>query len=397
MKSLQWNKTENLYFLKNRNETLLSFKWKDIEPEDKAYKVISPSIYDITPYSARIPSFIKYDFVKWLNNRVVPIGREYIELLLEHKKIDKNVKAIVDYGKALSLQDGFWITQNLNQTWEEINHIVGGAGHRYDLLLLTGEFDGETVGSLNPIYELTLGGTLPKSYINGYGHTLLIKGGTIIGRNSGREPITEVMASELLDILNYKHARYKLSSIDGRPFSCCSVLYQDEVGKIMVPMEIALEDKSTDIYSIIGFCKQHNMEEDLYKMLIFDYIIMNSDRHLNNISVTMHDRGSEILELTSIYDNGAGLLAYKLQEDTLEEYLEMYKPALYDSYEEIASYCKQELKSEHNIERLSDKDFLQSKLLACLPESADNTEIEMVKEVAEVVHGRVMRFLDKRF
>lgn len=70
------------------------------------------------------------------------------------------------------------------------------------------------------------------------------------------------------------------------------------------------------------YLKSELSNRDLAKMLIFDAVIGNCDRHLNNFDVIITREGCQ---LAPIFDNGASLLAYKSDNE-----LRMYKGIGYD-------------------------------------------------------------------
>lgn len=66
-----------------------------------------------------------------------------------------------------------------------------------------------------------------------------------------------------------------------------------------------------------------NFKEHLAKILSFDILTMNSDRHLNNIGL-IHNQKDNKWKFSPIYDNGAALLANK-DCDNLNEYNYYYE------------------------------------------------------------------------
>ena len=207
--------------------------------------------------------------------------------------------------------------------------------------------------------ELTTDGMLPKCWHKDIKGIYLKKGGKTLGINSGNEPISEYLASQLLDILEYPHVKYNLENYRGKLVSSCELITNKEIS--MIPIFYMLETPNYE--SLIRYCKKNNIIDDLYRMFIFDFIICNSDRHLRNIGLLFNSNTYEVIGLAPIFDNGVGMLSYYVLGDDLNEYIKNYIPSLYDNFEVYTTIFKSELKLPHNIERLLDFNFKKHKLI----------------------------------
>ena len=82
-----------------------------------------------------------------------------------------------------------------------------------------------------------------------------------------------------------------------------------------------LKDTETDecysISMIMECLKPYKLEEDFLKIVIFDFLIGNSDRHDRNWAIL---RGNGIIRMSPLYDNASSLCSYE-NEETLEKCL----------------------------------------------------------------------------
>ena len=90
--------------------------------------------------------------------------------------------------------------------------------------------------------------------------------------------------------------------------------------------EKLLYDEQNKIYysiqMILSSLNNKKLEKDFFKILIFDYIIGNSDRHSNNRAIVRKDKDE--FEIGPLYDNGSSLCAYVYEGD-IEKYFQKDK------------------------------------------------------------------------
>lgn len=153
------------------------------------------------------------------------------------------------------------------------------------------------------------------------------------------EHISEKIASMLCELLNIPCARidigYFRDRIGSISYNIVNTEYQillegiwfiSTIYKDFNPDTLFCE-QSNKYYSIsmirpiIKFAdnrnKQHNcfksIRTDVLKMIVFDALIGNSDRHQSNWAF-IYDRKRNILEFSPLYDNGSSLCSYVLEE-----------------------------------------------------------------------------------
>lgn len=141
----------------------------------------------------------------------------------------------------------------------------------------------------------------------------------------GYEDVAEVLVSKVLSCSNMKnYVSYKKCVVNKKK-SCCSVnflgmsenyislqrLYQLYYNRELLDTIRSVEDVKERIDYIIDFVKSMtglDMTEYLGKMLCLDMLILNTDRHFNNIGLIVNKEMDQY-RLAPIFDNGNSLLS----------------------------------------------------------------------------------------
>ena len=327
----------HFYYIKNKDKVLAKFYW-DPQTDDV-----------ICDDTSSLPTFISNDISGWLDSRTPPKYRAHMVELLQSCGLE-STKSIIDFAKGLSLIDTLWVTDDLSLQWKDENLFT----HEFKEIIASIAFDGRlrNVRSSTTSPEFGTDGMLAKCWIRDRetGKIQLVKTGTTGASNAGNEPLSENLASQVLDILGYPHVKYTIRRYKGHRVSVCD-LFTSET-EMLLP-----------IYRISSFSSLQKLEQDCSKLgvskglaqhLVFDYLSMNTDRHAGNFGCLLDADTYKVKSLAPIYDNGASMLCYWNGERDLDDYsqeLERY-PALYKNFTEGAIRGKRILKNSHNVQRL---------------------------------------------
>lgn len=362
---------ENKYYIKNKDRELLSFEWNT--------EIFSDRLAINIEFSGDETYFIKERVDEWIRSRVPPKHRKHMRKLLSVLGMH-SIKDIIDYSKGLSLTDTLWITNNLSLRWEDVSLYRNDFDDTISRIAFDGGLHGDIISTTSP--EFSTDGMLPKCWVRGRdGVISLKKSGTDGFSNAGNEPYSEVMASQLLDRLGYNHVEYKLERFRGRVVSSCDIITSEET--MMIPIYMLVG--SSDIGKIMDKARDLDLMDDLARMIVFDYIALNSDRHAGNIGVMLDSDTFEVKGLAPIYDNGMSLLSYYTLGSNLDEFIGMNEPALYSSHEDGAKEAKRILGNKHNINKLINFKFNRD----TLGEYSDK-KIDLIENI---IQHRVKEFL----
>lgn len=295
------------YHLMHRDEVVCSVL---IDPITGAIlKASRPSAPELLPLGGSIDSAM---LRKWWQRRAVPVSQGNIRRILE--RIGITTHAYLEQNLGLSLTDHYWIKPlDADFGWQEIN-------------LFTNDFrdavgDMQLSGTIDEVPELptnafspssSVQGELRKKWIISDGKRFLIKGNH--GGNS-QESLNEVVASLIHKKQNRQpfvnYAPIQLSP--NQPLCCiCESFTSDEIEFIPAidVVDSKKKDNNISLYEhFIQVCSMHGLDESaarsfLEYQILTDFILTNTDRHLNNFGVLRDTRTLKFVDMAPIFDSG---------------------------------------------------------------------------------------------
>lgn len=270
----------------------------------------------------------------WLDKRQAAKHREHLRQLMAQCGC-LNSEGFIKFTHAASLNDTFWVkASDENVTWDavslyrnEFNEVISrisfeGSGlYGIDFSTTTPEFSTE--------------GSFEKCWKREEDNIYLYKRGSTGARNAGLEPYSEFYAGQLGKILCKDFVSYSLTTLHKKTASKCKLFTDEKDGFIplsnlfqyhMSPREML------DYYSSIG------SEEAFRRMIVFDAVTFNTDRHMGNHGVIFNTDSLEIKSMAPIFDNNQALLPYAESEDFLQigTYLTSKLPRIGEDFVNIA-------------------------------------------------------------
>lgn len=138
----------------------------------------------------------------------------------------------------------------------------------------------------------------------------------------GHECVNEIIVDRLLSILGIPHLAYRLIHakilIDGQPMNtwlCASDDFKQR-GERKVALDAYYQTERLPGESPLAFCIRNGWEQDICRMLIVDYLILNRDRHGANMEVLIN-RTRKTVHLAPLFDHGVSLLSRCPDEETM--------------------------------------------------------------------------------
>ena len=161
------------------------------------------------------------------------------------------------------------------------------------------------------------------SYINGKKAYYKLSFFDNVDNIFGYESFNEIIAGKILEQLGYNHLDYNLVYakiiIDNKEYNTYLNYSMDykRMNESKISLETFYDLNKMDNESKLDFIKRYGFIEEIYQIIIIDYIIMNRDRHGANLEV-LYNNKTKRYRLAPIFDNGLSLLspAYK-KEDIL--------------------------------------------------------------------------------
>ena len=256
------------------------------------------------------------NLIEWWNERRIPISRTGIRHVLDQLELG-SLQSLPLRSLGLSLSDQYWINpKNKDISWEEINFFHNDFSDDLGELLLGNVLKNKYIDFSSP--DNTSIGNLKKRWKISNGDRILIKGGSNPFR---QEPFNEVVAYKVATALGINHVKYSLVFIDKYPYSECIDFISDN--EDLVPAyfinKVLKKNNNDSLYTHLIKCGDKlgikNFKEYLDKLIVFDFIIANEDRHLNNFGVIRDSSTLEFVGPAPIFDSGSSFGFNKISSD----------------------------------------------------------------------------------
>ena len=260
----------------------------------------------------------KTSLAKWWSKRSIPASRSGLREALD--KLDMSVpQELLTKCYGLSLSDQYWISpKDKPLLWKNINFFDNSFSDDVgNLLFGYGKFS-DCMSLVSP--DNTSDGQLIKKWKISDGKRVLIKGGS---NPYQQEPLCEVIASEIAERLGIEHTEYKIIWENDRPFSVCKDFITSETELVSAYNIMKNVKKPNDLseYEFYIKCVEElgikNIRQQTEKMLVFDFLICNEDRHYNNFGLVRNAITLEWEGVAPVFDCGTSLW-YNTQENLIK-------------------------------------------------------------------------------
>ena len=251
---------------------------------------------------------------RWLRRRKIPRNRAYVHSLLARLGLGVNsTMAIINISRALSLNDSYWIVpEGFGKTFAECNLYEHGFSRVLAAIAFTG-YGSRQRSSLVSSPELTTNGMLRKCWRRQNGRVFLYKGGTEGASNTGNEPYSEFYAWQIAQVLGVHAIPYTLTRWKGTLCSRCELFTSKDISFVPVGQVVKSGGMQAvlDYYGTIG----QNFRDALEDMIVFDAIILNTDRHLGNFGFLVDAKSNTLLGPAPLFDHGNSLCNFAAAAD----------------------------------------------------------------------------------
>lgn len=247
---------------------------------------------------------------RWWKGRSMPAEREGIRSVLETLDLP-STSALLTKALGLSLSDHYWVKPvNADLDWKDINFFTNTFSKDLGNLLFGGDIkDGSSIDCNSP--DITSDGVLRKRWKIRSGKRCLVKSDLNYPR---QQAYNEVIASALMYRLGVDRVNYSLLfDSKGNPYSICEdfVSIDTEFVSANSVMKIKKKEPGVGEYEhYIGCCRElgiNNIAEEIGKMIVIDYLLVNSDRHFNNFGLLRNPNTLIFTGAAPIFDSGSSL------------------------------------------------------------------------------------------
>lgn len=311
--------------LKNKNKDILTFsinkikqniKDKDVDLYTMELNINEIKNKELIPYGMTETN----DSLKnWLLQRKIPKNRAYVDEILESISEQDNPFKYIEVSYGLSLNDSYWVCpkhERNSVNWENINLYHNDFNEIIAKIAFTG--DPSNVNGIVTSPEFTTAGMLKKCWHReADGNIYLYKGSSMRYSNGGQEAYLEAYASQIAKKLELPHVDYDVISFKNQNVSRCKLFTDENIGYLPISAlvnnithrdELSIYKKQLEIGEIYGTA---NFED----MMVFDALIHNTDRHLNNFGMLIDNNTNKILGAAPLFDHGNSLFFRANDED----------------------------------------------------------------------------------
>ncbi len=267
-------------------------------------------------------------FHEWWRDRAIPKTRHGAKNALAKLGYASTESALVN-NLALSLSDCYWIKPRGEElSWNDIN-------------LFTNDFVdafGEITINRDRIIDIrnktrfdcaTSQGELQKKWcIDDKGLRYMIKGNY---GQSYQQSINELFASKLHEqqgFTNFTHYYPVRIQVDGGMEGLGCMCYDfcgenvESISAWELLQTVKLKNNESYYYPLKTTCKAFGIDEEAFTafmdyQIMTDYLMTNTDRHMNNIAIMRNPDTLEILGFAPIYDSGNSMF-YNVPYDDME-------------------------------------------------------------------------------
>ena len=316
------------YILKHFDKNLIEFRF--------ITDTLSSSSLEIIEINQQYQQFFPLGLIinnnsllSWIKSRTIPKNRNFVhKILMELDLSLDNIEGIVSISKSLSLNDAYWIVNSeFNGSFADFNLYDNDFNTILSLLAYTGYGSVKKQGFISSP-EFTTNGMLAKAWRRdpqGKKGIYLYKSGSFGCLNCGKEPYSEFYASQIASTMGLDITYYNLGKWKTKINSICEIFSSYEYS--FIPICHLVTDGGWK--AVLNYYKELGEEfyNSLIDMLIFDIIIVNTDRHFGNFGFLVDNHTNKIVKTSPIFDNGLSLFYDALDDDM--ENLDKYAQTRY--------------------------------------------------------------------
>ncbi len=256
----------------------------------------------------------KKELNDWWYGRAIPASRSGIRTALEKMDINYPEQLMLKcYG--LSLSDQYWMKpEHSDLSWSEINFFENRFSDDVGNILFEQPVNHQVIDMMSPCN--TSDGWLKKKWKILEGKRCLIKAGS---NPFMQEPLNEVVGTKLHQRLGFKnYVQYSLLWENGIPYSVCEDFIDTDtelVSAVSINRSMKKRSQNSMYEHFMLACNKlgiPGMKDFINYMLVFDYLMANTDRHFGNFGAVRNVNTLEWIGPAPVFDSGTSLWHDKL-------------------------------------------------------------------------------------
>lgn len=311
-----------MYVLMNKDQEIAFIRKEKSEFEDE-YRITSCK-------EEKLPIGFE-DIESWIDKRQAAKHREHLrKLMLDCDCLSR--EGFIKFTHATSLNDTFWIKGiDENISWDRVSLYQNEFNEMISRIAFEGiGLFGMQFSSTTP--EFSTAGAFEKCWRREGDEIFLYKRGSTGAGNAGREPLSEIYAGQLAKyICRNNFVEYLPGRLHKKEAAKCKIFTNEKIGFASFSNII---NKKYSIKDTLEYFHGIGSEDDFRRMIVFDGIVFNTDRHTGNYGIIFDNDTLEVLKMAPVFDYNQALLPYAVEEELLHpnDYLRTKAPKLGDDF-----------------------------------------------------------------
>ena len=299
-----------MYYLMNKNNIVATFD------KGESTGINSNTFFEIKETFGLLP--YGFDGINsWIENRKSSKHNTHLKEIMKELGCYSN-EGFIRITHASTINDSFWIKSDTEKiSWEQVSL------YRNQFNEIVSKLAFEGVG----LYEAILSSTSPELACDGsfrkcfrkenstgqFGSDIFIyKRGSEGSSNSGLEPYSEMLSSEIAQIISPSSVSYELVTLHNQIATRCNLFTNEKYG--FVPLKKLMDTKERKLSDVLDFFYKHDSEQTFREMMIIDALCFNEDRHTGNFGMLFDNDTLKITHMSPIFDLNITLLTYAKDE-----------------------------------------------------------------------------------
>lgn len=278
----------------------------------------------------------------YLAGRVIKYNRENAKTILNVASLSQSLNQkeklkIVEACNGLTMTDNFWIKdEGDNRLFKDVclrNNKLSEASY---IIAILGKHISATREELKP--DLTTLGMFAKYWKRSESGKVELWKTDKTTENINTN--AEILVSDILEGSNVNYVKYRKEHKDDKDFAVSECIASNDVSYIhMIEIADWCAHTGRDFLRLMN----QYFKDDFYKMCLVDYVIFNTDRHIENWGVLVDNSTNEIISLAPLMDHNQALIADYMGIDIDELIYEPMNKTFAESVEIAAKQVKLEL------------------------------------------------------
>ncbi|MCR5766610.1 MAG: HipA domain-containing protein [Treponema sp.] len=346
------------YALQNKDTVLIEFNLESdpVQTDGIVFNKIHCDIQKIHSdfayiFPKNLTEITNESLMNWIHNRKAPNNRQNVNRILASFENSENPIIFLNITHSLSVKDTFWVNcLDKPLTWHDCNLYENSFNDILAHIAFAG-YSKKLSGVISSP-EFTTDGAQKKCWSKRDDGIFLIKGAAQLydhpDRHGRTDVISEFLASQIADTMGLYHTKYNLEYFkhyDGEEELAviCKAFTNKDRGLLYFYTYAALHGIPVSDYNLSDYGNQLQYatlygKEAFEDMMVFDSLIINTDRHMNNFGMLFDTNTGEILCPAPLYDHGNSLLVGGARVDLKnpDAYISTLKSQFQISFDEQA-------------------------------------------------------------